>query len=136
MSSSLLLQLGPYAAVIATFLSIWRFGIKPKFDKAEADAVSTTKWRTEIDSFRKSQEPLNKELIEIARWKISVDSTLTQYNKDVDKIVSGIDNLRTMVERGNRDSTEQHNKMRDTVDVRCRELSDKIEKIKHDIYTK
>ena len=143
--TSLLLQIGPYAAVVGTLLSIWRFGIKPKFDKAEAAAVETATWRTEVDNALKSQKPLNAELIEIARWKISAENSLTQHAKDADKVMGVLTSIRAAVDQGNKDSTEQHNKMRGVLDTRCREIEtkisegrkeifDKIEKIKDDIY--
>ena len=124
--TSLLLQLGPYAAIVGTFLSIWRFGIKPRFDKAEAKAVETAIWRAEVDNAREAQKPLNAELIEIARWKISAENSLTQYGKDVDKIMDGIANIRAMVEQGNKDSTEQHSRMRELIDRKIKAVQDNV----------
>ena len=127
MSGSLLLQLGPYAAVIATLLSIWRFAIKPKFDEAEAMAVETATWRKEVDIAWKTQKPLNDELIAIARWKISAENSILQNDKDVNKIMDSLADIQAMIEQGNKNNTEQHDKMREF-------FSAKIEKIKDDIY--
>ena len=143
--TSLFLQLGPYVAIVGTLLSIWKFGIKPKFDKAETSAVETAKWRTGVDNALSAQKPLNAELIELARWKIHAEDNLARHGEDVNRIMDSITDLRKLVEQGNKDSTEQHNKMREFVNQRIeavqanvsegrKEIFDKIEKIKDDLY--
>ena len=144
--ASLLLQLGPYIAVFSTLLCIWRFGVKPKFDKAEAVAVETTKWRTEVDSTLRAQKPLNADIIETSRWRIKAQGIIEGHTEEGNKILGSIASLHATLNQGNRDQTDQHIKMREFVEDRInavqanvsegrKEIFDKIEKIRDDLYT-